>query len=90
MRDGSPTSEQTATLCRHLVFFITAFFLASNGAHSIIITSNEIYGIKGRDFIGRRLKAIVITLILVFVIIFILIVPIFGELILESLRSLLL
>ena len=84
---ASPGMEGNGFTFNILVFFITAFFLASNGAHSIIITSNEIYGIKGRDFIGRRLKAIVITLILVFVIIFILIVPIFGELILESLRS---
>ena len=67
-----------------LIFFITAFFLASNGAHSIIITSNEIYGIKGRDYIRRRIKAIAITFILVFIIIFILIVPVFGELILEA------
>ncbi len=84
---ASPGMEGNGFNFNILIFFITAFFLASNGAHSIIITSNEIYGIKGRDFIGRRLKAIAITLILVFVIIFILIVPIFGELILESLRS---
>lgn len=67
-----------------LIFFITAFFLASNGAHSIIITSNEIYGIKGRDYVRRRLKAIGITFILVFIIIFILVVPVFGELILQT------
>lgn len=67
-----------------LIFFLTAFFLASNGAHSIIITSNEIYGIKGRDYLRRRLKAIIITFILVFIIVFILIVPVFGELILDE------
>ena len=69
------------------IFLLTAFFLASNGAHSIIITSNEIYGIKGRDYIRRRLKAIAITIILVFVIVFILVVPVFGELILDIIRN---
>ena len=68
------------------IFLLTAFFLASNGAHSIIITSNEIYGIKGRDYIRRRLKAIAITVILVFVIVFILVVPVFGELILDIIQ----
>lgn len=70
-----------------LIFFLTAFFLASNGAHSIIITSNEIYGIKGRGYFGRRLKAIAITFVLVFVILFTLAVPIFGEIILENLSN---
>ena len=70
-----------------IIFFITSFFLASNGAHSIIITSNEIYGIKGRGFFGRRLKAILITIILVLLIVFILAVPVFGNNIFDALKS---
>ena len=70
-----------------VIFFITSFFLASNGAHSIIITSNEIYGIKGKKFFGRRLKAIAITLIMVLLILFVLILPIFGNNIFDSLKS---
>ena len=69
-----------------IIFLLTAFFLASNGAHSIIITSNEIYDIKGRGYIGRRLKAILITLILVCVILFTLAVPVFGDSIFNLLR----
>ena len=69
------------------IFFLTSFFLASNGAHSIIITSNEIYGIKGRGFFGRRLKAVLITLILVLLILFILAVPVFGNNIFDALKS---
>ena len=34
-----------------VTFFILGFVLASNGAHSMIITSNEIYHIKSYDFI---------------------------------------
>lgn len=70
-----------------VIFFITSFFLASNGAHSIIITSNEIYGIKGKGFFGRRLKAIAITLILVLLIIFVLAVPVLGNNIFDSLKN---
>lgn len=70
-----------------IIFFLTSFFLASNGAHSIIITSNEIYGIKGRGFLGRRLKAIAITFILVLLLMFILAVPVFGYNIFDALKS---
>lgn len=69
-----------------IVFLLTAFFLASNGSHSIIITSNEIFGIKGRGFFGRRIKAILITFILVWIILFTLIVPVFGNSIFHFLR----
>ena len=69
-----------------IVFLISAFILASNGSHSIIITSNEIYGIKGRGFLGRRIKAIAITFLLVWVVFFTLAVPVFGDIIFDSLR----
>lgn len=61
------------------VFFISAFILASNGCHSMIITSNEIYKVKNRNIIARRLKAIMMTFLLVFLFLFLLIVPVFGD-----------
>ena len=67
-------------------FFVTiiiAFFFASNGASSIIITSNTIYGIKDKGFIHRRIKAIIMTFFLIALFSFILIVPIFGDKIVE-------
>lgn len=70
-----------------VIFFITTFFLASNGSHSIIITSNEIYGIKGSAFFRRRLKAIVITLLLLLLILLVLAVPVFGNNIFDALKS---
>ena len=45
-------------------FFFTllmGYYIASNGAASIIISSNEIYGIKNTGFIKRRIKAITMT-----------------------------
>ena len=55
------------------VFLISAFLLASNGTHSMIITSNEIYRIESRDFISRRVKAIFMIFLLVLVFFFLLI-----------------
>ncbi len=61
------------------IFFISAFLLASNGAHSMIITSNEIYKIKDDNILKRRLKAIVMTFVLVQLLLFLLAVPVFGD-----------
>ena len=70
-------------------FFITlivGFIIASNGAASIIITSNTIYGIKDRGFVRRRIKSIIMTFFLVLLFIFILIVPLFGNKIIEAIH----
>ncbi len=61
------------------IFLIFCFFVASNGLHSVIITSNEIYKIEDSGFIKRRIKAVIMTLILVTLFIFLLIVPVFGD-----------
>ena len=68
------------------VFFISAFILASNGPHSMIITSNEIYKIKPDSFLKRRLKAIGMTFILVGLFFFLFIVPVCGDSIFALLR----
>lgn len=82
------TSQASRGLTFNIVIFLlSAFILASNGAHSLIITSNEIYGIKGRGFIGRRLKAIAITFLIVWILFFMLSVPVFGDLIFDFLLT---
>ena len=68
------------------VFFISAFILASNGPHSMIITSNEIYKIKPDSILKRRLKAIGMTFILVGLFFFLFIVPVYGDSIFALLR----
>lgn len=69
------------------VFLVSAFILASNGTHSMIITSNEIYKIKSNNYIKRRLKAIGMTLILVGILIFALLVPIYGDAIFKFIKD---
>lgn len=70
-------------------FFITlgiGFFLASNGFASVIVASNTIYGIKDSGFAKRRLKALIMELVIVFLFLFLLIVPLLGDSIIELLH----
>lgn len=71
---------------RFYITIIMGFYFASNGAASIIVTSNTIYGIKNSSFIKRRLKAAVMTIFIIFLFLFLLIVPIFGNKIIEIIR----
>lgn len=69
------------------MFFISAFILASNGPHSMIVASNEIYKIKPRDYITRRLKAILMTLVMVGLFFVLFLIPIFGDYIFELITT---
>lgn len=71
---------------RFYITLIIGYYFASNGAASIIVTSNTIYGIKNSSFLSRRLKSIVITFILVLLVLFILVVPVFGNKVIEMIE----
>ena len=62
-----------------VLIIIIGLYFASNGASSIIVTSNTIYGIEDRGFFRRKLKAIIMTLFMILLFLFILVVPLFGE-----------
>ena len=66
-----------------VITMIVGYYTASNGPASIIITSNAIYGEKQTGFFKRRLKSIIMTIFLVLLFIFMLIVPVFGDKIIE-------
>lgn len=70
-------------------FFITlciSFYTASTGAASIIITSNQLYQIKNTHFIKRKIKAIIMTLIIVILLVFLLLIPAFGNKLIDLIR----
>ena len=71
---------------RFYISLILGYYLANNGAASMIVTSNSIYGIKDSGFFKRRLKAFIMTIFLIILFIFILTVPIFGQKIVELIR----
>ncbi|NLL01494.1 MAG: YihY/virulence factor BrkB family protein [Mollicutes bacterium] len=67
-----------------LIMFGIMFYIASNGADSVIIASNEIYQIKQSSWLKRRFKAILLTFIIVTLMLFILLVPVFGTKIIDA------
>lgn len=64
------------------------FLVASNGSHSIIIASNTLYKIENSDYLKRRIKALFMTALLVFLFIFIVVVLAFGNNILSFILDL--
>ena len=63
----------------YIIYLIIAFFLVSNGSDAIIVTSNTIFNIKNKSFINRRLKACLLTILLFFLLTFMITVSVFGE-----------
>lgn len=69
---------------RYIIVILIMFFVASNGTNSVIIISNQIYGIRQNPYLKRRMKAILMTMMLCMLYIFILIVPLLGRKIINS------
>lgn len=74
-----PADATTGLSFNVTVFFIAAFLLASNGAYSVITTSNRIYQVEDNSEIRRRSKAVLLTFILVSLLFFLILVPAFGD-----------
>ena len=69
------------------LFNIIAFGVASNGTYAIINTSNTLYKIKNRDYLKDRISSIVLLFIVIILFVFLLIVPIFGENIIDLMSN---
>ncbi len=82
-----PILDNTGFTIGNIVFLCIAFFLASNGFDSIIIASNAIFNLDNSKYFRRRLKALVLTFLMVLLFTFILIVPLFGDTILSILMN---
>lgn len=70
-----------------VIFFVSALILASNGTHSMIIASNKIYNIEDKNYIKRRLKSVLMMFVLIGLLFFIFLVPVFGDMIIRIVRS---
>lgn len=69
------------------ISMITGFVIASNGAHSIILASNALYGFPHSELLKRRIKSVFIIFLMVCLFVFTLIVLAFGDIILKQLIS---
>lgn len=58
---------------------IVGSYVATNGADAIILASNTIYNIENKSWIKRRFKALGMTFLIGLLLLFMLIVPVFGE-----------
>lgn len=62
-----------------IITLLFGLYIASNGADALIIASNTIYGIKNKSWFKRRFKAVELTFFIVFLLVFMLIIPVFGS-----------
>lgn len=69
------------------IFLIFSIYIASNGCKAMIITSNVIYKNKTDSSIKQSIKSIFMTLILISLILFVVLVPAFGELIINAISK---
>ena len=70
-----------------VIFTIFGFFIASNGPESILISSNVLYEEPQDNSIKRRVKSIIMTILLVFMIIAIAVILAFGNQIINFLLN---
>lgn len=69
------------------IFNIIAFILATNGTYAIIRTANTLYKVNDSDVIKDRVKAVVILINILLLMIFMILVPIFGKKILILIQN---
>jgi membrane protein len=69
------------------IFLVLTFILASNGAYSMIVSSNMLYEIKESNELQRRIKSVLLTIILVSLLVFIILVPVFGNYIITTINN---
>lgn len=84
-----PIIEGKTITSTMIAFYISAIILASNGTHSMIISSNTIYKFKDKGYLSRRIKALFMTFILVCLLVFVLVVPAFGDTIVKFIAGIL-
>ncbi len=73
-----------------LHFFITVIaglYIASNGADAIIIASNTLYGNPNKSWLKRRIRAMGLSFLFVILLLFMLIVPVFGNIIVTLIKE---
>lgn len=61
------------------IFNIIAFIVATNGTYAIIKCANNLYKIKDVDIIRDRIKSVILLINIILLLIFLVVVPIFGE-----------
>lgn len=61
------------------IFNIIALFVASNGTYAIITAANTLYKVKEADQLKDRIKSFILLILLIGLIVFLIVVPMFGS-----------
>ena len=69
------------------VFYVSSIILASNGTHSMIVASNQIYKIQDAPYIKRRLKALLLMIMVFILLLFVILVPVLGDMIFDFVET---
>lgn len=69
-------------------FLIIGFYLISNGTNSLIVASNELFGLKHDPFLKRRIKAFFMIILLMGLFIFNVLVLAYGNIIIKEIINL--
>jgi len=70
-----------------VITLIFGLYVASNSADAIITASNTIYHVENKSWLKRRFKAMGISFLIVVLLIFMLIVPVFGNIIIGLIKE---
>ena len=81
-----PIIQSNTVSLKFFVSLLFGFYIASNGADSIIVAANAIEGTPNQSYPKRRIKALIMTLFIVGLFVFILLVPVFGNRIMDAIR----
>lgn len=71
-----------------LLFLIAAIWLASTGSYAIITAADVVYNVKQERTIAKRVKSIIMTIFLIALILFMILIPAFGDTIVNLIASL--
>jgi len=71
-----------------LIYLLTALWLASTGAYSIITAADIIYNVDVKNTISKRVKAVIMTFYLITLILFMIVIPAFGDFIVAFISNL--
>ena len=70
-----------------IIIIIIGIYLSSNGMSSVIVAADNIYGIKQPSFLTRKIKSIIMVFIVMLLFLFVLLVPVLGNFILDIIQK---
>ena len=83
----TPMITKQAISIGFIIHTLVAFYIVSNGADAIIVASNLVFNIENKNYLKRRIKALLLAVALIVLITFLLVFPAFGKQLIDVLIS---